>query len=269
MVGLSDAWSGVIQDTASTSTLVALLCARERASNYAMSRGGLQGEACPLVVYASAHAHSSVEKAALLAGFGRENLRLVPHDEHFAMRPEALAELVDRDARARRVPCAVVATTGTTSTAALDPVNAIAAVARYGGPCVVVDFGTATTYDAISGRGELLGTVIAPGLQASGAALFSATARLPRVELAAPRHTIGKNTVEALQSGIVLGTAAEVDGVVERIKVEIGGDAKVIATGGLAPIVLPHCRVVDQHDPWLTLEGLRLIFERNAGSHDE
>jgi type III pantothenate kinase len=148
-------------------------------------------------------------------------------------------------------------------------VNALAAVARYGGPCVVVDFGTATTYDAISDRGELLGTVIAPGLQASGAALFSATARLPRVELAAPRHTIGKNTVEALQSGIVLGTAAEVDGVVERIKGEIGGDAKVIATGGLAPIVLPHCSVVDEHDPWLTLEGLRLIFERNAGSHDE
>ncbi len=148
-------------------------------------------------------------------------------------------------------------------------VNALAAVARYGGPCVVVDFGTATTYDAISARGELLGTVIAPGLQVSGAALFSATARLPRVELAAPRHTIGKNTVEALQSGIVLGTAAEVDGLVERIKGEIGGDAKVIATGGLATLVIPHCRAVDEHDPWLTLEGLRLIFERNTGSHDE
>src|SRR5919198_3160436 len=99
MVGLSDAWSGVIQDTASTSTLVALLCARERASSYAMRRGGLQSEGCPLVVYASAHAHSSVEKAALLAGFGRANLRLVPHDEQFAMRPDALAELVDRDVR--------------------------------------------------------------------------------------------------------------------------------------------------------------------------
>ena len=148
-------------------------------------------------------------------------------------------------------------------------VNALAAVARYGGPCVVVDFGTATTYDAISARGELLGTVIAPGLQASGAALFSATARLPRVELAAPRHAIGKNTVEALQAGIVLGTAAEVDGLVERIKGEIGGDAKVIATGGLATVVIPHCRAVDEHDPWLTLEGLRLIFERNTGSHDD
>lgn len=148
-------------------------------------------------------------------------------------------------------------------------VNALAAVARYGGPCVVVDFGTATTYDAISARGELLGTVIAPGLQVSGAGLFSATARLPRVELVAPRHTIGKNTVEALQSGIVLGTAAEVDGLVERIKGEIGGDAKVIATGGLATVVIPHCRAIDEHDPWLTLEGLRLVFERNTGSHDE
>src|SRR5919202_2339812 len=109
MVGLSEAWSGVIQDTASTSTMVALLCARERASSYAMGRGGLQGERCPLVVYASAHAHSSVEKAALLAGFGRENLRLVPNDDRFAMRSDSLAELVERDAGERRVPCAVVA----------------------------------------------------------------------------------------------------------------------------------------------------------------
>jgi aromatic-L-amino-acid/L-tryptophan decarboxylase len=130
MVGLSDAWSGVIQDTASTSTMVALLCARERASSYAMSRGGLQSEECPLVVYASAHAHSSVEKAALLAGFGRENLRLVPNDEQLAMRPDSLAALVERDSHECRVPCAVVATTGTTGTTALDPIDAIAAVAR-------------------------------------------------------------------------------------------------------------------------------------------
>jgi type III pantothenate kinase len=155
-------------------------------------------------------------------------------------------------------------------------VNALAAVSRYGGPCIVVDFGTATTYDAISAKGELLGTSIAPGLQVSGSSLFSATARLPRVELAAPRHAIGRNTVEALQSGIVFGTAAEVDGIVERFIREIGGDgpeaapqaAKVIATGGLAPVVIPHCRRIDEHDPWLTLEWLRLIFERNAGAQD-
>ena len=147
-------------------------------------------------------------------------------------------------------------------------VNALAAVARYGGPTIVVDFGTATTYDAISARGELLGTAIAPGLQVSGESLFSAAARLPRVELAAPRHAIGKNTVEAVQSGVVFGAAAEVDGLVKRIVDEIGEAAKVIATGGLAPVVIPHCKTIDEHDPWLTLEGLRLIFERNAGASD-
>ncbi|MFI5312296.1 MAG: pyridoxal phosphate-dependent decarboxylase family protein, partial [Gemmatimonadales bacterium] len=139
MVGLSGAWSGVIQDTASTNTLVALLCARERTSNYALVRGGLQGEARPLVVYASAHAHSSVDKAALLAGFGRDNIRRVPHDESFAMRADALAELMERDMRDRRVPCAVVATTGTTTTTALDPVGAIAEVARRHGAWLHVD----------------------------------------------------------------------------------------------------------------------------------
>ncbi|HEU4641143.1 MAG TPA: pyridoxal-dependent decarboxylase [Gemmatimonadaceae bacterium] len=139
MVGLGDAWSGVIQDTASTSTLVALICARERASDYSLARGGLQRVERPLVVYASAHAHSSVEKAALLAGFGREHLRLVPHDERFAMRADALAELVARDARDGLAPCAVVATTGTTSTTAVDPVRAIAAVAREHGLWLHVD----------------------------------------------------------------------------------------------------------------------------------
>jgi type III pantothenate kinase len=148
-------------------------------------------------------------------------------------------------------------------------VNALASIARYGGPCIVVDFGTATTYDAISAKGELLGTSIAPGLQVSGASLFAATARLPRVELAAPRNAIGKNTVDALQSGMIFGTAAEVDGIVERIQKELGGDATVIATGGLAGVVIPHCRSVDEHDPWLTLEGLRLVFDKNAGTQDE
>lgn len=130
MTGLSEAWHGVIQDTASSSTLVALICARERTTGYALTRGGLQAEPQPLTIYVSAQAHSSVEKAALLAGFGRENLRFVPCDERFALRSEALAAMVAEDAAAGRVPCAVVATTGTTATTALDPVGAIAAVAR-------------------------------------------------------------------------------------------------------------------------------------------
>jgi aromatic-L-amino-acid decarboxylase len=130
--GLSGAWSGVIQDTASTSRLVALICARERASQFSLTRGGLQGLKRPLVVYASAHAHSSVDKAALLAGFGRENIRLVAHDEAFAMRPEALAAAVADDFSAGRLPCAVVATVGTTTTTAIDPLASIAEIAgRY------------------------------------------------------------------------------------------------------------------------------------------
>ena len=129
MVGLSSAWSGVIQDTASTSTLVALLSARERTTSYGLVRGGLQAEARPLVVYVSAHSHSSVEKAALLAGFGRDNLRVVAHDAEFAMRADALAQAIAADVAAGRTPCAVVATTGTTTTTALDPVAAIAEVA--------------------------------------------------------------------------------------------------------------------------------------------
>ncbi|HVT39260.1 MAG TPA: pyridoxal-dependent decarboxylase, partial [Gemmatimonadaceae bacterium] len=139
MVGLSESWSGVIQDTASTSTLVALLCARERASKYSLGRGGLQGEAQALVVYASAHAHSSVEKAALLAGFGRDNLRLVPCDAQFAMSPGALAELVARDVREGKIPCAIVATAGTTTSTALDPVSALADIARRHGTWLHVD----------------------------------------------------------------------------------------------------------------------------------
>jgi aromatic-L-amino-acid decarboxylase len=130
MLGLSEAWSGVIQDTASTSTLVALLCARERASNYSLARGGLQGEGHPLIVYVSSHSHSSVEKAALLAGFGRANLHQVPTDENYAMKPDVLEEAIRADLEAGFVPCAVVATTGTTGTTALDPIQAIAQVAR-------------------------------------------------------------------------------------------------------------------------------------------
>jgi aromatic-L-amino-acid decarboxylase len=139
MVDLSPAWRGVIQDTASVSTLVALLSARERATSFSLDRGGLQAETQPLVVYASAHSHSSVEKAALLAGVGRAHVRIVAHDAAFAMRPDALAEAIAEDLAAGRRPCAVVATTGTTSTTACDPIDAIAEVAARHGIWVHVD----------------------------------------------------------------------------------------------------------------------------------
>ncbi|HYT80117.1 MAG TPA: type III pantothenate kinase [Actinomycetota bacterium] len=143
-------------------------------------------------------------------------------------------------------------------------VNALAAFAKYGGPCVVIDFGTAITYDAVSERGEYLGGAIAPGVQVSAAGLSRVADRLPRVEVVAPRSVIGKNTVEALQSGLLLGTASEVDGMVERMQKELGGHATVVATGGLADVIVALCQTVDHHEPWLTLEGLRLIFERNT-----
>jgi aromatic-L-amino-acid decarboxylase len=139
MVGLSDAWSGVIQDTASTSTLVSLLCARERTTNYSLVRGGLQSEDQPLVVYASAHSHSSVDKAALLAGFGRANIRHVPHDAGYRMRADALEESMERDRREGRRPCAIVATTGTTTSTALDPIEELAALAAKHGVWLHVD----------------------------------------------------------------------------------------------------------------------------------
>ena len=147
-------------------------------------------------------------------------------------------------------------------------VNALAAYTRYGGACIVVDFGTATTYDAVSERGEYLGGAIAPGMGVSATGLFQAAARLPRVEVAPPRSVIGKNTVESMQSGLVLGTAAEVDGIVERMQKELGGQATVVATGGLAGVVAPLCQTVDHVDPWLTLEGLRLVFEKNTARDD-
>jgi aromatic-L-amino-acid decarboxylase len=130
MLGLSDQWSGVINDTASTSTLVALLCARERATGYSLAGDGIQGEQRPLTIYTSAHSHSSVEKAALLAGFGKARVRIVPHEASNAMRPESLEQMVKDDILNGRKPCAVVATTGTTTSTALDPLDAIARVAK-------------------------------------------------------------------------------------------------------------------------------------------
>jgi aromatic-L-amino-acid/L-tryptophan decarboxylase len=129
MVGLSPAWHGVIQDTASTSTLIALLCARERTTAYGLSKGGLQAEPQALTVYASRHSHSSVEKAALLAGFGRDNVRLVPYDDRYSLRSDALEALISADVASGRRPCAIVATTGTTTTTAVDPVAEMATIA--------------------------------------------------------------------------------------------------------------------------------------------
>lgn len=139
MLGLSAAWSGVIQDTASTSSIVALLCARERSTNYSLARGGLQAEPSPLVVYATSHSHSSVEKAALMAGFGRANVRVVPHDATSAMRPDALEALIEGDRAAGLIPCAVVATSGTTTSTAFDPLVPIGRVARAHGLWMHVD----------------------------------------------------------------------------------------------------------------------------------
>jgi type III pantothenate kinase len=144
-------------------------------------------------------------------------------------------------------------------------VNAVAAIHRYGAPCVVVDFGTATTWDAIDREGRYVGGTIAPGVEISAGALFRQAARLARVELVAPEGAIGRNTVESVQSGIINGTAGQVDRLVELFREELGEDAKVIATGGLAEVVVGRCRTIDVLDPLLTLEGLRLIYERGRG----
>jgi type III pantothenate kinase len=142
-------------------------------------------------------------------------------------------------------------------------VNTLAAFTRFGGPAIVVDFGTSTNFDVVSDRGEFLGGVIAPGIEISASALVQRTARLTRVELEAPDDVVGTNTVDSIRSGLVFGTAGQVDGIVERIRERLGG-ATVIATGGLAPVVLPHCRTVDHHEPFLTLEGLRLVHGKNV-----
>jgi type III pantothenate kinase len=140
--------------------------------------------------------------------------------------------------------------------------NAVGAYDLYGGPAIVVDFGTATTIEAISDKGEYLGGAIFPGVEISLDALFERAAGLRRVELTAPKHVIGKSTVESIQSGAIYGFSAEVDGLVDRFVAELG-KSTVIATGGLAVTILPHTRTVQHYEPWLTLYGLRLIFERN------
>lgn len=145
-------------------------------------------------------------------------------------------------------------------------VNAAAAVKKYGTPCIVVDFGTATTWDAIDDRGRYLGGTIAPGIEISADALFSQAARLSRVEMVAPEQAIGRNTVESIQSGIVYGTAGQVDRIVELFKEKLGEDTKVVATGGLGEVVVGKCRTIEVYDPLLTLDGLKIIYERNTGA---
>jgi type III pantothenate kinase len=146
-------------------------------------------------------------------------------------------------------------------------VNSLAAFRRYGGPCIVIDFGTATTFDIVSSQGDYLGGAIAPGLGIAAEALTSRTAKLPRIELEPPPHAIGKNTRHAMQSGLMFGYAGLVEGLVRRIQAELpDGPAKVIATGGLAEVIARLTPTIEAVDPWLTLEGLRLIYELN--SHD-
>ncbi len=142
--------------------------------------------------------------------------------------------------------------------------NALAARERYGSPCIVVDYGTSTNFDIVSAAGEYVGGVLAPGIEVSMEALFARAARLVKVDFSAPPSVIGKTTVGGLQSGLVYGFAGQVDGIVRRVRGEIGDTAPVIATGGLAELIAPHAETIDTVDPLLTLEGLRLVWDRNG-----
>src|SRR5246127_3075852 len=147
--------------------------------------------------------------------------------------------------------------------------NSLAAVHLYGGPAIVVDFGTSTNFDAVSARGEFVGGALAPGIEISVDALSRRAAQLLKVELTRPPRVVGKNTVEALQSGIIFGFAAQVEGIARRMAAELSPDdpdaVTTIATGGLAPLILGEVSVIDAYEPWLTLIGLRLVYEKNAG----
>ena len=143
-------------------------------------------------------------------------------------------------------------------------VNAVAGYEKVGGPCVVVDFGTAVTYDVVSADGEYLGGIIFPGVEISMEALTERAAALPKIELGTPRALIGKTTIDAIRSGAVYGFAGMVDGILGRLRAELGEEMKTLATGGLASAIVPFCEAIDEVDDELTLTGLRLIWERNT-----
>jgi type III pantothenate kinase len=223
--------------------------------------------------------HTSDEWAVLLRGLLGRAIDDVDGIAVCATVPAVLHEW--RDMLARHfagVPCVVVEPGIRTGVPVLmdNPrevgtdriVNALAAVHEYGGPAIVVDFGgTATTFDVISPQGQYVGGAIAPGIEISLEALGRRGAQLRKVELLRPRSVIAKNTVEALQSGMVFGVASQVEGIVSRMIAELGvetEDVHVIATGYLAPLVVDECRSFTQHAPWLTLRGLELVFSRNA-----
>ena len=145
-------------------------------------------------------------------------------------------------------------------------VDAVAAIAKYGAPCIVVDFGTATTFNAITKKGEYLGGVITPGITISSDALFERTAKLPRVEIKRPQKVIGSSTIDAMQSGLYHGFSGLVDGILRKMIEELGGSARVIATGGLAPLIATGSELIELVDETLTLEGLRLVFERTSSA---
>ena len=148
--------------------------------------------------------------------------------------------------------------------------NSLAVVHLYGGPAIVVDFGTSTNFDAVSANGEFVGGALAPGIEISVDALSRRAAQLLKVELTRPSRVIGKNTVESLQSGIIFGFAGQIEGIVRRMAEELAPDdpdsVTIIATGGLAPLVIDEVGVIDVYDPWLTLTGLRLVYERNTSA---